>query len=201
VRWLPTFVSALGAVAACASVLGIESPSDGVGSAGDGEAAAPDAEDAADVATPETGESGDALGGPDTAPLDATPADDGVDDGGVEVEAGVSALPTPGIPCGSIDCLGNMICCYGSPTIALGCMSPSECMVRGGNPAACDGPEDCLTHEVCCAIAPGGGFSLRCTTSIDCKSAIACHTIGSTCDCKAATPPCTPFGTCDGRCM
>jgi hypothetical protein len=186
---LPLMIGTLGCVVACASLLGIEEPSERVNSEADGAAGTPDASDAGSALAPDV----------DAATInDAVPTDDAAADGGFQVNE--SGMPTLGVPCGLTSCTGAFVCCYGpSPTR---CMLPSDCSGLGGNPVACDGPEDCASHQVCCAEArDGGGFALQCETQIDCKGPVACHVLASVCDCKAPAPPCLPVPTCEGRCL
>jgi hypothetical protein len=176
-------IGALVAVAACAGLLGIESPSE-PGAMGD----------ASDESVPE-GAAGDAL-----PPEDAPPVGADGDEG--DNAADGSGLPTLGVPCGTERCTGEAVCCYRSmPPTPLGCKTRSDCTAQGGNStASCDGPEDCLSGQACCVdTAPGGGgFSTRCDFLERCAGVTACHPLMATCDCKASA--CVPYTTCGLHC-
>jgi hypothetical protein len=189
VRWLLPLIGALGFVGACAGLLGIESPSDPVGS----EAAPRDAGDAGDVGEDAPGDG--SLAG------DVGAAFDGADDG----SAPDSAASVIGVPCGSVTCTVPAACCYGkAPVVPLGCMTSDDCGVLGDNIEECDGPEDCLPGNLCCVevAASGGGFSLRCAPPDKCGAPTACHPATATCKCELSRDGCLPatIRTCDGRC-
>jgi hypothetical protein len=150
------------------------------------------------------GDAGDG-GGPEDAPGEALPLEDsppvGVDghEGGGDV-APPSDGSSLGVPCGDTSCEGAFVCCYGPSPIR--CMTPSDCHGLGGSLGGCDGPEDCVPGQVCCAVAQSaGGFALQCEPHVDCIGPIACHPSASVCDCKAATTPCLPVETCEGKCL
>jgi hypothetical protein len=177
------FVGVLGGVAACASLLGIDSPSDRGGAKADSEAAPPDAED---VLGPDV----------DAARPDARDANDG---GLQDDSSGESAA---GVQCGDSPCLSPFACCYASPLSPMGCRPATDCMISAGNPVQCDGPEDCGPGQICCVNAPPvGGFTALCLTEVDCKGPVACHSKSANCDCTMPAGPCLPVKTCDGRCM
>jgi hypothetical protein len=179
------FVGVLGAVAACASVLGIENPSEPAGSDAGGEAAAVDVKAEVDDAD-------DARLFPDVAEADP-PTDGSVSDG--------PATTADGVPCGSGRCAPGSVCCYpssGTPT----CTTTGECANTSNKFTACDGAEDCSGHA-CCVFVTTGHFQAVCGSSTGCQGGVpeACHTdAGSTCNCKPVPNACLPLATCDGRC-
>jgi hypothetical protein len=190
VRCWPLIIGTLVCVAACAGLLGIESPSEPApaGDAGDGsvpeDAVGPDIDAAR----------------PDDAPSESNRGD--ADDGGLQGDS--SGEPAIGVPCvGNTFCTYPVACCYASTVEPIGCKLPTDCMASGGNSVQCDGREDCPAGQVCCGgVQPTtGSFVMSCTDLTSCSAAAACHVSSALCDCKQpGMGPCLPVKTCEGRC-
>jgi hypothetical protein len=193
VRWLPLTIGTLGSVAACAGLLGIESPSDRSGSEGD------------DATAPDGGEAGDEVG-PDVVAADGADAHEAggadgadADEGGGPDSAGEVAV---GVLCGGVLCAPHLACCYSSRTISEGCKQSNNCAGTDSF-VLCDGPEDCGGHACCIGPGRSGGFEAACSGASTCPAggAIVCHAGIDTCDCRLGPNGCLPVTTCDGRCM
>lgn len=109
---------------------------------------------------------------------------------------GNDAGTTMGIMCGTSVCADTQVCCVnrdpGGMMLTMMCSDPAGCM---GIPVACDGPEDCMTGEVCCASGgAGGGGSAMCAAEADCggfTSIRLCHTDT---DCSGTDACCSFMG-------
>jgi hypothetical protein len=188
-------IGTLGCAAACAGLLGIESPAEpgATGDAGDGSVLDVD------------GTAADRAAGDAAPPAEADGHDSGavVGDGAADDDAvqGDAEPPLMGILCGTGFCELGLVCCYRDAMTALGCMTSMECTQMAGRPAYCDGDEDCA-GMVCCASLEDGGvasFSFACVAMGACTGVLACHPGTTECNCKRAGP-CLPRSTCDGSC-
>jgi hypothetical protein len=198
VRWLPLTIGTLGSLAACAGLLGIESPSDRAGSEGDGDAAAPDGGEAGDEVGPDV-VAADGADAHEAGGADGAAADEG---GGSPDSAGDAAV---GVPCGDKFCTAPLVCCYKAGTVAEDCTTETACEAEGKSYVVCDGPEDCGGNA--CCVPPGGppgGFKVVCSILAECpssSSATVCRVGTGTCDCMLGPNDCLPVTTCDGHCM
>ncbi len=133
------------------------------------------------------------------SPSDATVVTDGgtsADGGVVVVDASTADGSTGRIDCGMMTCdAATEECCVmgvGSGMVTTSCI-PMGGTCMGGGTAACDGPEDCASGDVCCGTGGGGSFSVDCAPSAMCggfTSFELCHTAG---DCTDTRDMCCPF--------
>jgi hypothetical protein len=151
-------IGTLGGVAACAGILGIDSPSEPGAMVDAGDEAVPD------------GAAGDALPSED-APTASSGGD--AEDGGPEDDS--SGALASGVPCGNTVCPNGFACCYTAPREPIRCMTTIDCTAQGGDPVECDGPEDCAQGQECCGgLQLSGRFLMVCTQAKDCSQAVAC---------------------------
>jgi hypothetical protein len=117
----------------------------------------------------------------------------GSDDGGqTTIDAAPPDGSTAGVTCGTgsaaTTCSAGMECC----TTFTNNMASNDCVAAGtqcqGFSKACDGPEDCMTNERCCAsFGGGGGGGITCQgTGGQCGREL-CHTPA---DCSTAGSMC-----------
>jgi hypothetical protein len=175
-------IGALGCIAACASVLGIELPSE-QGPIGGVDAAASDGAELEDMPdAPDAAEAGLTL------------------DGSEQESGGEGGY----VPCGPHVCTGGFVCCYSTDMHPLGCQSPAECAGSTGRYVACAGPEDCGGNACCVHVeSVGQGFMVACSPSTTCEidAPVACKAADGACHCRPAPNACLPVMTCEGRCM
>ncbi len=162
-------------------------------------------------------------GGSNTATRDASTDRGGF--GGSENEAGTggalssggqSSLPAGEVACGTAACVATSLqhCCYG-PTPSPHCYGGTlggSCFCNAGACTAinaeCDGPEDCLSNQVCCAEMQANQTVythlhclLRCASDKIVKRAEVCHSGSNTCPSSTSctSDPLLPaaYGACD----
>jgi hypothetical protein len=189
VRWSPLFIGALGCVAACAAILGIEAPVERIETDG--------------AATPP----GDA---PASTPDDAPTSVEDASGPDVEADAGADRTgtgPVIGVVCGEVTCTGGLGCCFSTPSGPQHCTARNDCaLFNGAGFAGCDGPEDCDGKPCCGTAAPGGaGFSTNCmmmATACPTTGFAVCHPGAAPCalDCIRGSNACLPLTTCSGAC-
>ncbi len=136
-------------------------------------------------------------GGADAAPPRADTGSPTETDSG---PSGLDAAPSgaidagpPGVTCGTETCVDPQICCVAvaGGTTSRACALPADCM---GVAAACDGPEDCGSGEVCCGMRSAGGGGSGSTACVDeamCGFGRLCHV---TADCAGGDMCCSFMG-------